>query len=1409
MKLSTALRQAVWRNDATAVEELLQAGAKPDVQDEESGWSCMHHALYWGHLGIAVQLLAAGPSMHLPDHQGRTPLDLLSRELQAYLQAGTNAELFAWGNGASFQLGTGGTGLAAVPIRLDVLQHANVVALAAAKFHSAAVTAGGKLLTWGWGRGGRLGHADFDIHSGESATIVPRPVAALSRQVVVAVAAAKHHTAAITAEGDLFTWGANRHSQLGYNVDTQPTPRKITTIRVKWAGVAAANKHTVAVSDAGAVFSWGDNSQGQLGYGTTDSAANANPRIVEAMKGKRVTAVAAAKRHTVARTAEGDVWTWGHCGVSPRRVQLAGARDVLRTSGEEVVFHKGQTAVARPLAVRIAAGAAHSSCLTQDGVVLVWRSADPLLQVQEASGALAGRTVVDISAGKYRTAAVTKDGSILMWEGWSKPLEAGWSSGGTGAGAGARLSSAPPAAPLGTSPGTSASLQKRHGNRARAARLVERVAPAVVHGLKRAACVAVGEKHSLALQHWCCRPLDAWPFDTLAPEEPDMADEDSPAQQEASQPAWPGAQIRAPSGQFPWETDDGVPSLQRACERAVARQLVEPRSVCGVLQYADAAGATMLRHYCLAVAIANLDAVLLEARDSFEVLPEHLLAELEGLLHMRFELPPPAQQQQSNDAEAAEPGAPHWYTRRPTAAVPPEDEGSTEQEGRRASLRSSPSKGAHLSGLPSGSAASFGSERSFKSEADATKDAAAFRQVRHLRKKLQQIEALEVRASEGEALNPQQAAKVAQRPQVVAALAALAAGASVASLPGLLAPQTSASEPGSTAKAANSPRADAQQFSSALSGRAARQQRRHRRQRDEHVAASAGDAEPSQQLAFGAASSSSAAAVSEPLPSDLGSTHPAAAAMQTTAGFTVIASQADAAAAAAMAAASAGGSSAAAASPARKAAKPPRKGGLSLFLRGDLEKDTTAAAAWAAAVPTAPRGWGLPAVQPPAAQESGFGNLIGAAAQAAGATTSARSSTTAVSSLTAGLAAQRQEADSRGPEGHPPLLLPRARSSSRGSAGGGLHSGELRQPSASGQLPDPRAAASSGRRVSLADFVSPKSAPIPMRGAGAAASPAWGTATGASPPAGAPSLRDIQAAQEQHRESVAANWMPLGTSPHQGSAPTASWRLGASPRAGAVLGTSPGALFPAGTSPGGSSRRTPQREAPSSKWFVPEEHVVVPLREIERQAQEEQIRAQEEAEALAAIAAAKAAAKAQRRAEAKERARAAKAAAARLAATAAAATPSAVVMGAQEPPTAATSEDAAQPAAAAAAKVPARERAFAAAGQGMEQAGRRRRGSSAKASPGAAATRQGDAVEQPAAGAAASKRRQRSHRGRGRGGGGGPPTADAGVGSSGGVGSGGGAGAQAAPGAAARTPRPRPKMQTDPASADDAPGAHA
>ena len=43
--------------------------------------------------------------------QGRTPLDLLSAALKGYLEPGAPGDVYAYGNGANYQLGTGGTGL--------------------------------------------------------------------------------------------------------------------------------------------------------------------------------------------------------------------------------------------------------------------------------------------------------------------------------------------------------------------------------------------------------------------------------------------------------------------------------------------------------------------------------------------------------------------------------------------------------------------------------------------------------------------------------------------------------------------------------------------------------------------------------------------------------------------------------------------------------------------------------------------------------------------------------------------------------------------------------------------------------------------------------------------------------------------------------------------------------------------------------------------------------------------------------------------------------------------------------------------------------------------------------------------------------------------------------------------------
>lgn len=92
----------------------------------------------------------------------------------------------------------------------------------------------------------------------------------------------------------------------------------------------------------------------------------------------------------------------------------AGARDVQRADGfTDIAFHKGQSEISRPHAVAIAAGAAHSCCLTRTGVVLAWRSWDPNLSVREVSASLAGKRVVSIAAG-MSAATCRIQGSITV-----------------------------------------------------------------------------------------------------------------------------------------------------------------------------------------------------------------------------------------------------------------------------------------------------------------------------------------------------------------------------------------------------------------------------------------------------------------------------------------------------------------------------------------------------------------------------------------------------------------------------------------------------------------------------------------------------------------------------------------------------------------------------------------------------------------------------------------------------------------------------------------------------------------------------------------------------------------------------------------------------------------------------------
>ncbi|KAI1422572.1 hypothetical protein F5Y12DRAFT_717267 [Xylaria sp. FL1777] len=145
------------------------------------------------------------------------------------------------------------------------------------KFHTAILTTDpfSNLYVSGLGRGGRLGLGD------ENTKLSFTPVqGGLFDRKVTAVALGQNHTLAVTSEGELWSWGLNHYSQLGYTLpppikpDEEPIsllPRQVFGPLKKEIvlGAAASSIHSV-VHTGSALFCWGRN-VGQLGLMDADS----------------------------------------------------------------------------------------------------------------------------------------------------------------------------------------------------------------------------------------------------------------------------------------------------------------------------------------------------------------------------------------------------------------------------------------------------------------------------------------------------------------------------------------------------------------------------------------------------------------------------------------------------------------------------------------------------------------------------------------------------------------------------------------------------------------------------------------------------------------------------------------------------------------------------------------------------------------------------------------------------------------------------------------------------------------------------------------------------------------------------------------------------------------------------------
>ena len=101
----------------------------------------------------------------------------------------------------------------------------------------------------------------------------PKRVKSLSSKSVVDIATGAYHCAAVTADGDLYTWGDGFCGQLGLG-DKRPQllPSQVTLGGLEdevVESVSCGARHTLAVTEDGEVFSFGLGHFGVLGRAYT------------------------------------------------------------------------------------------------------------------------------------------------------------------------------------------------------------------------------------------------------------------------------------------------------------------------------------------------------------------------------------------------------------------------------------------------------------------------------------------------------------------------------------------------------------------------------------------------------------------------------------------------------------------------------------------------------------------------------------------------------------------------------------------------------------------------------------------------------------------------------------------------------------------------------------------------------------------------------------------------------------------------------------------------------------------------------------------------------------------------------------------------------------------------------------
>lgn len=255
-----------------------------------------------------------------------------------------NGELYMWGANGDNQLAMKNGKLSSSYVTPTMIME-NVINASVGNSRGAAVTAGGKLWTWGDG--------------------YPDPKKYTSG--VRAVSVGERHIVYITENNELYAFGCNDYGQYGNGTVDEVIVDESKRRHVNFnttnvfvmsdvVEVSAGYDFTAAVTTDGSLYTWGSNKFGQLGNGTREDS-NVPVKIMDNIKSVSVNGC-----NMIALSNDGDVYTFEQTG------EQISSNDVVVS----VEFDGTVPVKVMDNAVAVSCGDGHYAAVDKNGKLFMW-----------------------------------------------------------------------------------------------------------------------------------------------------------------------------------------------------------------------------------------------------------------------------------------------------------------------------------------------------------------------------------------------------------------------------------------------------------------------------------------------------------------------------------------------------------------------------------------------------------------------------------------------------------------------------------------------------------------------------------------------------------------------------------------------------------------------------------------------------------------------------------------------------------------------------------------------------------------------------------------------------------------------------------------------------------------------------